>query len=120
MKQFARHAALLLALAPAIARADLDAVKDLGVRMDNWSFDNGAVLTQAIRAGKVNDAIDFPGGVVHHNTTIDLGHKVGLAFVGNGITHWIAEAGYDPARDNSGNAATRFVYTGPPDQPAVI
>jgi hypothetical protein len=116
MKQLLSAACLLTALIAHPVRADLDAVEDLGVRMNDWSFDNGKVISDAIRSGRVNDGIDFPGGVVHHSTTIDLGQRSGLSIRGNGVTHRAREAAYT-AR-NLGNAATRFVYTGPPDRPA--
>lgn len=96
-------------------RGPYDHIPDL--RPNDWTVDNAPVIEAAIEAGI--GRFDFStGGVIHTASTIDLGHKTGLAFVGNGITHWLGEAGYGPKA--SGSAATRIVYTGPADQPAVI
>jgi hypothetical protein len=99
----------------------LSAVADLGCRPDDPSFDNGAVITAAIRDNRVNDTLHFPGGAYYHSTTIDIGAKEGLAFTGQGLAVWgVAEKYLDESGrpHRAGNASARFVYVGPPNQPA--
>ena len=115
--------ALLLALFLAVAaRADLCAVRDLELVPDDPTVDNGAILTAAIRDGRVNDGIDFPGGAYYATSTVDDRSKEGLAFTGQGLTHWNVPGAYrhpttgQPQR--RGNASVRWIYRGPAEQPA--
>jgi hypothetical protein len=106
---------LLLSLAH-LCRAELNAVSDLHCRPDDPAFDNGAVLTAAIRAGRVNDTVHFPGGAYYATTTVDDCGKEGLAFEGQGMTVWRAAGAYKPG--GVGGASVRWVYNGPADKPA--
>jgi hypothetical protein len=100
----------------------LSAVADLGCRPDDPEFDNGAVITAAIRENRVNDTLHFPGGAYYHTTTIDLGAKEGLCLTGQGLASWgVAGKFTDETTGRphrAGNASARFVYVGPPSQPA--
>jgi len=105
------------------AYADLCAVRDLGLVPNDSSVDNGAILSAAIGAGKVNDTVHFPGGAYYATSTVYDAAKEGLCFTGQGITGWNVAAGdYINTKtglpQRRGNASVRWIYTGPADQPA--
>jgi hypothetical protein len=99
----------MLPVLPAIA--DLDAVADLGCRPGDPTFDNGAVITAAIRDGRVNDTVHFPGGVYYHSSTVEV-NRDSMAVTGQGMARWRRVGAY------KATAAAIFVYTGPAEQPA--
>jgi hypothetical protein len=101
----------------ACALADICAVKDLGLVPDDPTVDNAAILTQAVRENRVNDSVRFPGGAYYASTTVDLGVKAGLAFIGQGLVTWDLHPGNftNPrtgAPQRLGNASVRWIYTG--------
>jgi hypothetical protein len=105
---------ILIFLVLAVQTAgDLCAVRDLGCVPNDATVDNGAILTAAIRDGRVNDTVHFPGGVYYYSTTIDDNRLRGLSFVGQGLADWCDEG---TARRYA-KSATIFVYNGPTDRP---
>ncbi len=101
----------------------LDAVRDLGLVPDDPTVDNGAILTEAIRTGKVNGTVYFPGGAYYAKSTANDCSKTGIAFLGQGLATWDEHKGNYIHQSTKlpqrlGNASVRWVYEGPTDQPA--
>jgi len=104
------------------ARAQLSVVKDLGCKLDDYTFDNGPILNAVFeRLGKagrmeINQELYFPGGALVFSTPLVLPAKTGVSLRGNGITFGLPEQSYEGVQ---GGPASRLVYTGPPDKPAI-
>ncbi len=99
----------------------LDAVRDLGLVPDDPAVDNGAILTAAIREGRVNGTVHFPGGAYYATSTASDCGKTGLAFSGQGLATWNVRGNFISSRgepQREGNASVRWIYTGLPEQPA--
>jgi hypothetical protein len=94
-----------------VALADIDAVKQLGLRPNDVSFDNGKVITDNVAAGRIKDTLHFPGGIYFHSTPIVLARD-SLALTGQGMSRWRRAGAFE------NTSAVIFVYLGPADQPA--
>src|SRR5262245_61077708 len=80
---------------PAIAQ--INVVRDLGCKLDDWKFDNGPLLNAAFaKVGSasqgLNEEFYIPGGALVFKTPLVLPRKTGFAMRGNGITFGIPEA----------------------------
>jgi hypothetical protein len=117
-------AALLLAFRADGVAAEINVVRDLGCRLDDWDFDNGPLLNAALaRVGspaqqKLNEEFYLPGGALVFKTPLVLPRKTGVSIRGNGITIALSENAFF-GDATSGGPASRLVYIGPPDQPAI-
>jgi hypothetical protein len=111
-------AVLLVIAASTAASAQVNAVRDLGCRVNDPSFDNGPVLNAAFaKFGKeLNEEIYLPGGAYYCETPLVLPDKTGMSLRGNGITIALNENAY---HDLTGGPASRLVYTGPAELPAI-
>jgi hypothetical protein len=112
--------ALLLVSTPCVF-ADIDAVRQLGLRPNDVSFDNGRIITDAIAAGRINDTLHFPGGIYYHSTPI-LINRNSIAITGQGFARWNREGVFTvpPTHTLRNGSAVIFIYTGPSDKPAWI
>jgi hypothetical protein len=121
-----RFAALVaiatLSFAGNSARAEINVVRDLGCKLDDFNFDNGPILNAAFaRVGKaslgqLNEEFYLPGGALVFKTPLELPKKTGMSIRGNGITDARAEGAF---HNVNGGPASRLVYIGPPDKPAI-
>jgi hypothetical protein len=104
------------------AQAQINVVRDLGCKLDDYSFDNGPILNAAFaRVGKAslgqfNEEFYLPGGAIVFKTPLVLPKKTGISIRGNGITIALPEGAY---HNLAGGPATRLVYVGPADKPAI-
>lgn len=110
-------AAFLWLLLAVCGQADICAVKDIGLKPDDPQVDNAAILTAAIRDGKVNDTVHFPGGAYYASSEVNDQHKTGLAFEGQGIATWSSfpsefSHGRTGKPQRGGMASVRWIYTG--------
>lgn len=121
-----RGAVLLFAIAVvALAQAacaEINVVRDLGCKLDDFSFDNGPILNAAFARvgqasrGEFNEEFYFPGGALVIKTPLVIPKKTGIALRGNGITDARPESAF---RNHSGGPASRLVYVGPPNKAAI-
>jgi len=100
-------------------------VLKFGCRLNDRTFDNGPVLNAAFaRAGSYaelgREIYEFylPGGGLWCATPIVLPRTTAVAIRGNGLALGYAESGYHGSK-NFGGPASRIIYTGPADKPAV-
>lgn len=104
--------------------AQINVVRDLGCKLDNYNFDNGPILNAAFARvgqagqGGINEEFYFPGGAIVFKTPIVLPRKSGVSIRGNGITLALPEGDYKRA-DKPGGPASRLVYVGPANKPAI-
>lgn len=106
------------------SQAQINVVRDLGCKLDDFTFDNGPILNAAFERvgqagrGMLNEEFYFPGGAIVFKTPLVLPRKTGVALRGNGITIALPEGEFkQPGR--IGGPASRLVYIGPADKPAV-
>lgn len=71
------------------ARAQLCAVRDLGLKPGDPNHPNARLLNDAIRAGKIIDEVHFPGGIYYANGWVSTHGREGLRFTGGGISQWL-------------------------------
>jgi hypothetical protein len=120
----AAFATILLLIAASAAHAQINVVRDLGCKLDDWEFDNGPLLNAAFERvgttaqGGLNEEFYLPGGAIVFKTPLVLPKKTGFAMRGNGITLGMNEPAYTLA-NGLGGPASRLVYIGPSDQPAI-
>jgi hypothetical protein len=86
-------------------------VRQLGLRPNDATFDNGKLITEAVAAGRITDTLHFSGGIYYHTTPIVLSRH-SLAFTGQGIARWRRAGAFE------NTAAAIFIYVGPAEQPA--
>jgi hypothetical protein len=105
------------------ADAQINVVRDLGCKLDDYGFDNGPILNAAFArvgkasAGLLNEEFYLPGGAIVFKTPLVLPKKTGISIRGNGLALGFNEASYEPER--GGGPASRLVYIGPADKPAI-
>lgn len=128
--QLLRHALTFVTLFAAIAfgptgsLAQINVVRDLGCRLDDYKFDNGPILNAAFARvgqagqGLLNEEFYFPGGAIVFKTPLVLPRKSGVSIRGNGITVGLPEGEFSRP-ERTGGPASRLVYVGPPGQPAI-
>jgi hypothetical protein len=113
MRNRVNKAALVLALA--LASSDFGefsraargvTLVDLGCVPNDPTFDNGPVLSAAVREGRVTEPIVCPAGSWHFLSPADLGNAEAIRFVGSGAGQWL---GSDAAYARRKSAACRFV-----------
>ena len=115
-------ACLLSATGTYCAHAQINVVRDLGCKLDDYDFDNGPILNAAFaRVGKasrgmLNEEFYLPGGAIVFKTPLELPKKTGLSIRGNGMALGFNEASYERG---TGGPASRLVYIGPADKPAI-
>ena len=121
--RFAAVIALLVqSLLAGPAHAQINVVRDLGCKLDDFNFDNGPILNAAFaRVGKaslgqLNEEFYLPGGAIVFKTPLVLPKKTGISIRGNGITIALNENSY---HNLTGGPASRLVYVGPADKPAI-
>ncbi len=74
------------------AHAQINIVRDLGCKLDDYNFDNGPILNAAFDRvgqagqGRLNEEFYIPGGAIVFKTPLVLPRKTGVAIRGNGIT----------------------------------
>ncbi len=103
-------------------RAEINVVRDLGCKLDDFNFDNGPILNAAFARigkaslGQLNEEFYLPGGALVIKTPLVLPKKTGIAIRGNGITDARPESAFN---NHNGGPASRLVYVGPPDKAAI-
>jgi hypothetical protein len=104
--------------------AQINVVRDLGCKLDDYSFDNGPILNAAFARvgqagqGMLNEEFYFPGGAIVFKTPLVLPRKTGVSIRGNGITIALPEVNFKNPK-LTGGPASRLVYIGPADKPAI-
>jgi hypothetical protein len=115
---------ILASLLAREASAQINVVRDLGCKLDDFAFDNGPILNAAFarvgqaKQGMLNEEFYFPGGAIVFKTPLVLPRKTGVAIRGNGITIALPEGEFGRT-DRTGGPASRLVYVGPADKPAI-
>lgn len=113
---------LLIAWIGRPATAQINVVRDLGCKLDDFNFDNGPILNAAFaRVGlasldQLNEEFYVPGGALVFKTPLVLPKRTGIAIRGNGITDARPEVAF---RNHSGGPASRLVYVGPANKAAM-
>ena len=104
--------------------AQINVVRDLGCKLDDFNFDNGPILNAAFARvgqagqGGLNEEFYFPGGALVFKTPLVLPRKTGVAIRGNGITIALPEGEFRRP-ERTGGPASRLVYVGPANKPAI-
>jgi hypothetical protein len=116
---------IVVAWFPTASQAQINVVRDLGCKLDDFNFDNGPILNAAFARvgqagqGMLNEEFYFPGGAIVFKTPLVLPRKTGVSIRGNGITIALPEVSFKNSKF-TGGPASRLVYVGPADKPAVI
>jgi hypothetical protein len=114
---------LTFAFTPVVVHAEINVVRDLGCKLDDYNFDNGPILNAAFAKvgrsadGRLNEEFYFPGGAIVFKTPLVLPKKTGISIRGNGLSLALPENSYMPK--GSGGPASRLVYIGPADKAAI-
>jgi hypothetical protein len=82
------------------------------------TFDNGPLIN--FELAKLEGEVDLPAGAIYTQTTIVMPRRTGISLRGQGATIALPPNSFDLANPAcTGGPATRIIYIGPADKPAI-
>lgn len=104
-------------------------IRDAGCRPNDRTFDNGPILNRLFanlgsnpgqEPGWIDTSLYWPAGGFYFSTPLEEPKKTSLRIRGNGLTGVYGENSYySPNRSAPGGAASRGIYIGPAESPAL-
>ena len=99
-------------------RAQLNQLLPVACVTGDRSFDNGPQINGEL--AKLKGEVELPSGAIYYTTPIVLPARTGISLKGQGITLALPPNSFDPVHPlMKGGPATRLIYLGPADKPAI-